>query len=349
MSRGYTTYKVSGIDILIDLEDIDKINKYKWYVSYNVVRICNGLNTMARVLMDLPPYKQYKKKVNFLNGDSFDLRKENLYVGRKIATFYYTNEYAYFMVGNDSRVIIDKEYVDIVKKYHWKLTQKGYVYTKINKDNSSLYLHKYLINYVSGREIDEADHQDKNKLNNRIENLRECTRSQNQQNQLKRTDREYTSKYKGVDWRDNQWRCRITANKIRVLIGYFDNEEAAGNAYNYCAKILHKEFACYNDVELFMEKEEWESHMSDILIANVKNKHGATGVKYNKRNNKKWQSRIAIDGVTHYLGSFYTKEEAVQAYNNALKQKREVIIGEMIENNNLNDITWSEYCNIIQN
>ena len=59
----------------------------------------------------------------------------------------------------------------------------------------------------------EVDHIDGNKSNNRIENLRDVTKSQNQQNRLK--TKQNSSGYKGVFFhaKSNKWIAKITLNK----------------------------------------------------------------------------------------------------------------------------------------
>lgn len=90
------------------------------------------------------------------------------------------------------------------------------------------------------------DHKDGNGLNNQLENIRECTASQNMWNRVK--NKNGSSIYKGVQWWKNQnkWAVRISKHKKRFLIGYFDNEIDAAKAYNEASKRLHGEFSNSN-------------------------------------------------------------------------------------------------------
>lgn len=74
----------------------------------------------------------------------------------------------------------------------------------------------------------EIDHKDRNKLNNKLSNLREVTRTENNHNKIIQINN--TSGAVGVDYRKerNRWRARID-NK---LIGYFITKEEAIAAYN---------------------------------------------------------------------------------------------------------------------
>lgn len=77
----------------------------------------------------------------------------------------------------------------------------------------------------------EIDHVNGIKDDNRLVNLRECTRSENQQNRKSKNNS--SSKYVGVNWSKNkrQWRSRITINGVQKHIGYFDSEIDAFKAY----------------------------------------------------------------------------------------------------------------------
>jgi hypothetical protein len=114
---------------------------------------------------------------------------------------------------------------------------KGYLRVGINKKRYAVHRvifmmhHNFLPEYV--------DHIDGNKLNNKIENLRQVTVSQNQQNRSK--TKFNTSGFKGVSLhkRDNLYRARITINKKEKTIGYFKNPEDAYMAYCNAAAKYH--------------------------------------------------------------------------------------------------------------
>lgn len=85
----------------------------------------------------------------------------------------------------------------------------------------------------------DIDHIDGNPSNNRIENLREVTPSQNMQNQRKPRK---TNKlgYQGVYQVKNRFRTSITLNGKVKNIGYFDTPEEAHNAYLLEKRKLHE-------------------------------------------------------------------------------------------------------------
>jgi hypothetical protein len=89
----------------------------------------------------------------------------------------------------------------------------------------------------------QADHWNHDTLDNRRENLRPASQSQNQWNAKKRKDN--LSGYKGVtfDRTRNKWKARIQVNKKEITIGYFDTPEAAYIAFCDAAKRNCGDFA----------------------------------------------------------------------------------------------------------
>lgn len=74
--------------------------------------------------------------------------------------------------------IIDKEYKDIVFSNYWQLNQNGYFYSRTN--NCRVYLHQRVLNYYSREKV--IDHIDRNPKNNKRDNLRIVSASQNNLN-----------------------------------------------------------------------------------------------------------------------------------------------------------------------
>lgn len=89
-----------------------------------------------------------------------------------------------------------------------------------------------------------VDHKDRNKLNNRISNLRECTKSQNVINS--KTKNRLGFKGISIDTRYSKprYRAYITSGHETKYLGSFDKPEHASKAYKDAALIYHKEFVC---------------------------------------------------------------------------------------------------------
>lgn len=89
----------------------------------------------------------------------------------------------------------------------------------------------------------EIDHINGIRSDNRWENLRLASKSQNKQN-VKLSSRN-TSGFKGVSWsrQNKKWIAQIAANGCKIHLGGFDTKELAYEAYCLAAGKLHGEFA----------------------------------------------------------------------------------------------------------
>lgn len=117
----------------------------------------------------------------------------------------------------------------------------GYVQIRINKKHTYAHRLIYMIHY------DEMptyiDHIDGNPLNNKIENLRKATNSQNSSNsKIKSTN---TSGYKGVSFRSDtkKWQAALTKDYKKISLGCYETAEEAYQAYLNGSKKHFGEFA----------------------------------------------------------------------------------------------------------
>lgn len=88
-----------------------------------------------------------------------------------------------------------------------------------------------------------VDHINNNILDNRIENLRLCTVTENSQNRGASSSN--TSGFKGVTWskKSNKWQAQIRSNNKSIWLGYHDTPELAHSAYCIASTELHGEYA----------------------------------------------------------------------------------------------------------
>lgn len=98
--------------------------------------------------------------------------------------------------------------------------------------------------YMTGRPpVGDVDHKNLDKGDDRWENLREATRSQNLAN--KRASSRNVSGFKSCyrHPETGRWRAQIMRERQRFHLGYFDTPEEASAAYEAAAKRLFGEFA----------------------------------------------------------------------------------------------------------
>ncbi len=91
-----------------------------------------------------------------------------------------------------------------------------------------------------------VDHKDRNKLNDRIENLRGATSAENCKNTSSRKNS--SSRFLGVSWSKlrSKWVVHIKANGVVKHIGYYISENDAALSYNKVASANFGEFANLN-------------------------------------------------------------------------------------------------------
>lgn len=113
-------------------------------------------------------------------------------------------------------------------------------YKRGERSGGLSYMHRVFSDAQKGFDV---DHKNGNGLDNRIENLRVCNRTQNNGNRRKVKDK--TSKYKGVhfDAHTGKWRAEISFEGVRYRLGRFASQEEAVQAYFKKAKELFEGFA----------------------------------------------------------------------------------------------------------
>ena len=130
------------------------------------------------------------------------------------------------------------------------LNDRGYrqICISINSRRVMLKAHRLNFYMVYGYIPRVIDHTDRDKDNNDISNLRECTMAENSVNKGKRSG--CSSKYKGVVWRKNahRWYANITVDYKTIYLGSFTSEIHAGEAYNTAAIKYFGDFACINEI-----------------------------------------------------------------------------------------------------
>jgi len=140
--------------------------------------------------------------------------------------------------------LIDDEDYELISSWKWFANDsRGIIYARGYKNGKRIMMHRLIMSTPEGMDTDHINH---NSLDNRKENLRICTHSQNNQNMKKPKGNK--SGYKGVFWnkKNKNWRSTITCNGKQIEVGSFDNAIDAAKAYDKKSRELSKEFSSTN-------------------------------------------------------------------------------------------------------
>lgn len=120
---------------------------------------------------------------------------------------------------------------------------QGLGYWQIMIDGHHYYASALAWYYVHGEWLDRVDHADRDESNDRIDNLRPCTRAQNRHN-AKVNSNNYAG-IKGVRFRIDceKWQARIHVDGKSISLGHFLTKEEATAAYAEAAKKYYGEYA----------------------------------------------------------------------------------------------------------
>lgn len=150
--------------------------------------------------------------------------------------------------------IVDDDTFDILNGYKWHArrgTSGFYAVRRVLKKKGEksktthVKMHNYILKPFKGFVVDHINH---DTLDNRKENLRLSTLSQNMFNKNKYKNNK--SGYKGVFWniQTKKWRSVIRANYKRIHLGYFLDKKEAACAYNKAAEKYHGKYALINNI-----------------------------------------------------------------------------------------------------
>ena len=158
---------------------------------------------------------------------------------------------------------IDDEFYNEVIKHKWyadihKTSANPAFYARRNvygvDENGKRYskavmLHRYVME-LSGVNIDGKflDHKNRDTLDDRLENLRIATPSENTRNTVHNDM--YKNEYKGVHWSKahGKFMCYIYLHRRRIHLGFFNDAISAAKKYNEAALKYHGEFARLNNI-----------------------------------------------------------------------------------------------------
>lgn len=179
-------------------------------------------------------FKTYKSKLKLGKGKycskncySLSLIKRNKIIINNNEATIIVNSPKYGKINS----IVDLNKVNIIKKFTWVAhyapTQKGfYLRTQINKGGKrkTINLHRLITNCPEGLDVDHVNH---DTLDNRMCNLKICSKIENLMNKSSNT-----SGCCGVSWHkaSKKWSAYINNKSKKVHLGLFKNKQDAINA-----------------------------------------------------------------------------------------------------------------------
>ena len=222
------------------------------------------------------------------------------------------------ITSNNSVCIVSIKHHKILSKYKWYINIDGYVIACI--DGKKWRIHRYIFIILLKKNIDhhiKIDNINNNKLDNREENLRIVTNSENARNKLKKSNS--SSKYYGVcvnTYSSNpkhKFRVKLIINSNLKLNAYYNIELHAAYQYNLWIekyKITHCKFNNIKNPKKFIEYIK-PKKSGDLLPKGI----------YLNKNGKYHVQMYINDNTPSHRGFFENLKDAITQLNITLKEK----------------------------
>ena len=142
--------------------------------------------------------------------------------------------------------IVDVEQAAYLSQWRWRLHSGGYAYRAVGSSSTGnrrlILMHRVILGLSEGGHTPEADHVNRDRLDNRLSNLRLATHAENMQNRP--SHHGGSSKYRGVHWDASaqRWRTMVKINGKRYFRRVFRDEDEAGAAVK-AWRLAHMPFA----------------------------------------------------------------------------------------------------------
>jgi hypothetical protein len=147
-------------------------------------------------------------------------------------------------------MVDDEDYDDLIKM-KWYAAKDGYAAKGIphphrSGKTSRLLMHRKIMGLEHG-DPREVDHINRNRLDNRRENLRICSAAENNRNVSLRKDNASGRKGVSLHKRSGKWQANIQVDGKFKYLGLYSSIDDAYRVYCDAAEKLHGSFACLGD------------------------------------------------------------------------------------------------------
>jgi len=161
--------------------------------------------------------------------------------------FTINGEVAEGILPDGTRFKIDKNKAELVSRYYFHLSNKGYIYALKNKNRPcNLRLHWLVLGYTSRPEY-IVDHINRDKTDCRVKNLRLVTNQQNSMN--RKLGASNKTGYRGVTSNNCKgvFFSKICINNKRISLITSEDPIVCAQAYNYASQLLFRDFCGYQN------------------------------------------------------------------------------------------------------
>lgn len=142
--------------------------------------------------------------------------------------------YIGFTTNTNKEFYIDEDDFELIKNFSWYENDAGYAISRIN--NKNIRMHRFIFNLTDNEIVDHKNH---NTLDNRKNNIRICTKKENNMNK----------KAKGVIFTRGKYYAYITKNYHRINLGYYDTQEVAIKARKEAEEKYFGEYSYDNSMK----------------------------------------------------------------------------------------------------
>ena len=181
---------------------------------------------------------------NLKNGKTIScgcFRTEKLKQRRSFNVFDISGDYGIGYTSNTNKPFyFDLQDFEQIKRYCWRQGTYGYVVATIKSGKAPVKMHRYVLGLHKGDPM--VDHKNRNKMDNRKENLRFATKSTNAMN--RRANKDSRTGHKGVYKYGSRYHAYIKIDQKAYNLGSFSSLQEAVNARREKELELFGQFAC---------------------------------------------------------------------------------------------------------